>query len=96
MGVRIPPVPSTALLATGNHTITDEGCVNVDASAGPVTITYPDASAGTSHSVRKVDDSANAVTAVKSAGDGGGQLFVLNDQLDMKRGHSNGSTYTVK
>jgi hypothetical protein len=93
MGLWIPPRPPGAVLVDDDYAVTAERFLNVDASGGNVVITVPAATVGTHHGARKCDDSANTVTVNE---DGGGTLFTLTAQRQIKHAFSNGSAYTVK
>jgi hypothetical protein len=92
MAVLIPTLPPGAVLVTGDHVVTTERYLNVDASGGPATITVPAAADGTDHGIRKVDDSANTVTVNE---DGGGQLFICSGQEEIHNAYSDGAAYDI-
>lgn len=85
LGGSVPPIPCQRVSANTTLTAADRGTIEVDASAGPVTITLPAAakimvgtnanyggmiySDGLQYDVVKIDNSANNVTIVRQGTD---------------------------
>lgn len=79
--------------------VKSDGVILVDASAGAVTITLPDATASDTYflEVKKIDSSANAVTVNRAGTDtiDGLTSWVLSDQYDFIHLQSGNNTWNI-
>lgn len=92
MPVTIPEKPP-ATLVPGDHIVTVERHLQVDASGGNVVVTVPAASADRDRTIRKIDETANTVTVNE---DGGGALATLTVPGHWCGLSTDGSAYTVQ